>query len=223
MVAEAQHRKAPLEREADRYARYFLPVVEVVAVLTVAGRLPLPLAGHVVEGGRGAGRRLPVCPDPGHTRGGARGDGLAGPARHPHQRRRGAGATGEVRHLRLRQDRHADQRLVPNSPESCRWAIEPRTKSSPWPRSPSRAASTHSPAWSPESRPIGNSRLSIAFDVEATPGAGVSARYRLEAEPEDSTGHRILVGNRRLMDEGASLWNRPRSLSASWTPGAKHL
>ena len=35
MVAEAQHRKAPLEREADRYARYFLPVVEVVAILTV--------------------------------------------------------------------------------------------------------------------------------------------------------------------------------------------
>jgi len=35
MVAEAQHRKSPLEREADRYARYFLPVVEVVAVSTV--------------------------------------------------------------------------------------------------------------------------------------------------------------------------------------------
>src|SRR5947209_6427097 len=35
MVAEAQHRKAPLERAADRYARYFLPVVEFVAVATV--------------------------------------------------------------------------------------------------------------------------------------------------------------------------------------------
>src|SRR5205085_8781726 len=35
MVAEAQHRKAPLEKTADRYARYFLPVVEAVAIATV--------------------------------------------------------------------------------------------------------------------------------------------------------------------------------------------
>ncbi|MBX6313785.1 MAG: heavy metal translocating P-type ATPase, partial [Isosphaeraceae bacterium] len=35
LVAEAQHRKAPLQRAADRYARYFLPVVEVVAALTL--------------------------------------------------------------------------------------------------------------------------------------------------------------------------------------------
>ena len=34
MVVEAQQRKAPLERAADRLARYFLPVVEVVAGLT---------------------------------------------------------------------------------------------------------------------------------------------------------------------------------------------
>ncbi|WP_435010570.1 cation-translocating P-type ATPase family protein [Tundrisphaera lichenicola] len=35
MVADAQHRKAPLEKTADRYARYFLPVVEVVALSTI--------------------------------------------------------------------------------------------------------------------------------------------------------------------------------------------
>ena len=35
LVADAQRRKAPLERTADKYARYFLPVVEVVAGLTV--------------------------------------------------------------------------------------------------------------------------------------------------------------------------------------------
>jgi P-type Cu+ transporter len=35
LVAEAQHRKAPLERAADRLARYFLPVVETVAALTL--------------------------------------------------------------------------------------------------------------------------------------------------------------------------------------------
>jgi Cu+-exporting ATPase len=40
LVAEAQHRKAPIERAADRYARYFLPVVEGVAALTlIAGSL----------------------------------------------------------------------------------------------------------------------------------------------------------------------------------------
>jgi Cu+-exporting ATPase len=35
LVAQAQHRKAPLERAADRLARYFLPVVETVAGLTL--------------------------------------------------------------------------------------------------------------------------------------------------------------------------------------------
>ncbi len=41
LVADAQRRKAPLERTADRYARYFLPIVEVVACLTVAFGLVL--------------------------------------------------------------------------------------------------------------------------------------------------------------------------------------
>ncbi len=36
LVADAQRRKSPLERTADTLARYFLPVVEVVAGLTVA-------------------------------------------------------------------------------------------------------------------------------------------------------------------------------------------
>ena len=35
LVADAQKRKAPLHRTADRYARYFLPVVEAVAVATL--------------------------------------------------------------------------------------------------------------------------------------------------------------------------------------------
>ncbi|MEO6807680.1 MAG: cation-translocating P-type ATPase family protein [Isosphaeraceae bacterium] len=35
LVADAQHRKAPIQRTADRLARYFLPVVEGVALLTL--------------------------------------------------------------------------------------------------------------------------------------------------------------------------------------------
>ena len=41
LVAEARHRKAPLQRTADRLARYFLPVVEAVAGLTL-------LAGYLL-------------------------------------------------------------------------------------------------------------------------------------------------------------------------------
>jgi P-type Cu+ transporter len=41
LVADAQRKKAPIERTADRYARYFLPIVEIVAGLTVAAGLLL--------------------------------------------------------------------------------------------------------------------------------------------------------------------------------------
>ncbi len=41
LVADAQRRKAPLERTADKYARYFLPIVEIVAAATVAMGLVL--------------------------------------------------------------------------------------------------------------------------------------------------------------------------------------
>lgn len=42
LVAEAQQRKAPLQRTADKLARYFLPVVQVVAGLTL-------LAGYLLR------------------------------------------------------------------------------------------------------------------------------------------------------------------------------
>ncbi|MCP6756993.1 copper-transporting ATPase, partial [Klebsiella pneumoniae] len=37
MVSEATERKAPLERTADRLARYFLPLVLAAAALTLIG------------------------------------------------------------------------------------------------------------------------------------------------------------------------------------------
>ncbi len=41
LVAEAQHRKAPLQKTADRYAAFFLPIVETAAGLTL-------LAGYLL-------------------------------------------------------------------------------------------------------------------------------------------------------------------------------
>jgi Cu+-exporting ATPase len=41
LVADAQKKKAPIERAADRYARYFLPLVETVTVLTIIAGLLL--------------------------------------------------------------------------------------------------------------------------------------------------------------------------------------
>jgi Cu+-exporting ATPase len=41
LVADAQRRKAPIERTADKYARLFLPIVEAVFLLTVAAGLIL--------------------------------------------------------------------------------------------------------------------------------------------------------------------------------------
>lgn len=41
LVADAQGKKAPIERTADRYARYFLPVVEAVTIVTVIAGLLL--------------------------------------------------------------------------------------------------------------------------------------------------------------------------------------
>ena len=77
--------RPPLERTADRLARYFLPVVEIVAGADAAGRLPAGLARRLVADGGRAGRRLPVRAGAGDAGRDAREHGLAGPARRPDQ------------------------------------------------------------------------------------------------------------------------------------------
>ncbi len=72
-------------------------------------RLSRRLARRLVADGRRAGGRVPVRPGPGDPGGDARQHGLAGAARRLDQGGVGAREPGNVRHVRLRQDRDADQ------------------------------------------------------------------------------------------------------------------
>ena len=200
MVAEAQHRKAPLEREADRYARYFLPVVEVVAGLTVA-------AGYLLKWPDTWSRAVAVlvvaCPcalilaTPAAVlaamawlarhgiliKGGAALERLAGCDTFSFDKT-GTLTLGrpELAGIRPLGDRTEDEILALAS-------IAEGSSKHPLATLVSKTASDR-----------GVSALT-PFEVEATPGSGISARYRLDGEPEDSNGHRVLVGNRRLMEE----------------------
>ena len=105
LVADAQRRKAPLERTADKYARYFLPVVEVVAGLTVVVGLVL---GWPDVWFRAVAVLVVACPcalvlrDARHR---PRRDGLAGRrSMGCSSRGRRPRAIGRVRYVRVRQD-----------------------------------------------------------------------------------------------------------------------
>ncbi len=205
MVAEAQHRKAPIERQADRYARYFLPVVEVVAVLTV-------LAGYLLKWPDTWSRAVAVlvvaCPcalilaTPAAVLA-----SMAWLARHGILIKGGAALerlaacdtfafdkTGtltrglpELAGIRVLGDRSEDEILAIA-------AIAESSGKHPLASLVARAAKER------------NLSSLVPFEVQATPGSGISARYRLEGESEHDGGHRVLVGNRRLMDEsGVSL------------------
>jgi Cu+-exporting ATPase len=112
MVAEAQRSRAPIQRLADQVSGWFVPAVMLVAVL--AFRL-VDLGPGAALGLRpdrrrlGADHRLSLRARPGDADvdHGRRRPGRAG--RRADQERRGAGAYGEGRHHRRRQDRHADR------------------------------------------------------------------------------------------------------------------
>ena len=72
LVAAGAAQKARVEKTADRLARYFLPVVEIVAGATLAGRLSGGLARRLVADGGRAGGRLPVRAGAGDAGGDAR-------------------------------------------------------------------------------------------------------------------------------------------------------
>ncbi len=107
LVAQARRKRAKLEKTADRLARYFLPVVELVAGATL-------LAGYLLGWPDVWSRTVAVlvvaCPcglvlaTPAAMLAQPR---LAGAARRADQGRYRDREPRRLRHLRLRQDRHA--------------------------------------------------------------------------------------------------------------------
>ena len=196
MVAEAQHRKAPLERQADRYARYFLPVVEVVAGLTV-------LAGYLLKWPDTWSRAVAVlvvaCPcalilaTPAAVLA-----AMAWLARHGILIKGGAALERLAACDTFAFDKTGT--LTRGTPELA--AIRPLDG-----RSVDDLLRLAAIAESSSKHPLAGlvsseaNRRGLAVpppsDVEVTPGSGVSAVYRIEGEPE---GRRVLVGNRRLME-----------------------
>ena len=200
MVGEAQRRKAPIEREADRYARYFLPVVEVVAILTV-------IAGYWLKWPDTWSRAVAVlvvaCPcalilaTPAAVLA-----AMAWLARHGILIKGGAALERLARCDTFAFDKTGT--LTFGRPELA--ALDPldgRTEDDLLTLAAVAEAGSRHPLAGLIAREAKARGLAIpaAFDVQATPGSGASARYRAGGEADDSPGHAVLVGNRRLMGE----------------------
>ena len=110
LVDAAQQDRAPLQQVADRITAIFVPAVLCAALAAFLGwwcRVGKPFEGSLERPGRGAGR-LSVRHGARRTRGH---DGRLRPGRIAwrfHQRVSHHRASGQNRHRRLRQDRHAD-------------------------------------------------------------------------------------------------------------------
>ena len=205
MVAEAQHRKAPIERQADRYARYFLPVVEVVAVLTVA-------AGYLLKWPDTWSRAVAVlvvaCPcalilaTPAAVLA-----AMAWLARHGILIKGGAALERLAACDTFAFDKTGT--LTRGLPELAGiYPLGDRSEDEVLALAAIAESSSKHPLAGLVARAASDRGLSSPspIEVEASPGSGISARYRLEGEPDGSEGHRVLVGNRRMIDAaGVSL------------------
>ena len=126
MVAEAQRSRAPIQRLADQVSGWFVPVVVVIAALAFVAwwalrPLPCPRL-RPDRGGLGPHHRLPVRARPRHP---DVDHGRRRPRcwpRRPHQERGGARASGEGRHDRGRQDRHAYRGQAQGHRDRSLWA-----------------------------------------------------------------------------------------------------
>jgi len=196
LVAEARRRKSPLERTADRHARYFLPVVEVAAGLTV-------LAGYLLRWpdtwSRAVAILVVACPcalilaTPAAIlasmawlarhgiliKGGSALERLASCDTFAFDKTgtltRGRPELAGIEPL----DGRSDDELLALA------AVAGRASNHPLAALVAREAAA---------RGLGGFE---AFDVEATPGAGIGATFR----DDGGEARRVLVGNRRLMAE----------------------
>ena len=218
MVAEAQHRKAPLEKTADRYARYFLPVVEVVAISTVIAGYAL---GWPDKWSRAVAVLVVACPcalilaTPAAILA-----AMAWLARHGILIKGGAALERLARcdtfafdkTGTLTQGRPELSRIVPlgdlgESDILSVAAIAESGSQHPLAGLIAKAAADRGLSTPP------------AVEVEAMAGSGVSALYQVEGGPS----RRVLVGNRRLMDEANIPLDPAESaaLESSWIRRAR--
>ena len=109
LVGAAAARKAPLERTADRLARYFLPVVLALAAATLFGYASKWVRGRGLAAVLGAGRRLPVSARSGDALRGDGRNGLAGPLGNCDQRV--DRPSGWPRSIKLRSTKPARSRM----------------------------------------------------------------------------------------------------------------
>ena len=196
LVADARKKKAPLERTADKYARYFLPVVEVVAGLTVAAGYILgwPDVWH-----RAVAVLVVACPcalilaTPATVLA-----AMAWLARH------GVLIKGGVALERLAScDTFAFDKtgtLTLGRPELATIrAFAGRSESDVLRLAATAEAGSRHPLAAVVHRAASDRGITPDPATEATalPGAGVSARWL----DTDESPHAILVGNRRLLEE----------------------
>jgi Cu+-exporting ATPase len=199
MVADAQHRKAPIEREADRLARYFLPVVEVVAGLTV-------LAGYLLKWPDTWSRAVAVlvvaCPcalilaTPAAVLA-----AMAWLARHGILIKGGAALERLARCDTFAFDKTGT--LTRGVPELAGIRpLEDHSEADVLGLAAIAEAGGKHPLAALVAREASARGLKgpTAFEVEASPGSGIAARYRV-GDGDEATEHRVLVGNRRLMVE----------------------
>ncbi len=196
LVAEAQQRKAPLQRAADRYARLFLPIVETVAGLTL---LLGYLLGWADVWERTVAVLVVACPcalvlaTPAAIMA-----SMAWLARHGVVIKGGAA---------LEQLASCDTFAFDKTGTLTQGRPELATVVPLGGRSESDllrlAATAESASQHPLAQAIANAAHergispAEAFDVLALPGAGVSAAWK----GEDGQTRTVLVGNRRLLAE----------------------